>query len=524
MRHKLHSLIFLLFGLSQAAAGATPDSLERKPRLGENIQYKAEAQISTGKGSTPLWLNANKHGLSSLDSQNGYLRGSIIRPLLADSLHRWGMGYGLDVAVPYNYTSHIVVQQAFAEIRWKYGLLTLGIKEQPMQFKNDSLSSGSQTLGINARPLPEVRLALPEYWYIPGTRQWLGIKGHISYGVSTDGTWQEDFTKGHSGHSKRAIYHSKAGYVWVGNTKKFPLSIEMGLEMVCFFGGTRYDSRGNKTAVQPDHNLHSFWNAFIPGGSDKSDGIYANVEGNHLGSWMLRLNYDMPRWRASLYADHYFEDHSQMFFLDYDGYPEGDDFMKKEKKRYFRYPLKDIMVGAEVELKKCHWVRSIVLEYLYTKYQSGPIYHDTTPNMPDHLGGGDNYYNHASNSGYQHWGMVMGNPLYRSPLYNTDGTISVKNNRFVAVHGGISGQPLAQLSYRLLATWQRGWGTYGSPYVPPRRNMSVLLDVNYLFPKGWKAGIGIGADRGSILGDNAGVQLTVSKSGVFSFGKKKSTR
>ena len=120
--------------------------------------------------------------------------------------------------------------------------------------------------------------------------------------------------------------------------------------------------------------------------------------------------------------------------------------------------------------------------------------------------------------------MVMGNPLYRSPLYNTDGTISVKNNRFVAVHGGISGQPLAQLSYRLLATWQRGWGTYGSPYVPPRRNMSVLLDVNYLFPKGWKAGIGIGADRGSILGDNAGVQLTVSKSGVFSFGKKKSTR
>ena len=516
------ALAFLLpFTLHAASSAATEsDTLVHRLNLAENVQYKAEAQVSTGKGYTPLWLNANKHGLSSLESQNGYIRGSILRPLSTDSLRRWGIGYGIDLAVPYNYTSHIVLQQAFAEVRWKYGVLSIGVKEHGLQLKNDTLSSGSQTLGINARPLPEIRLALPDYWNIPGTRRWIGLKGHICYGISTDAKWQTDFTQGHSGHSERAIYHSKAGYVRVGNTSKFPLSVEMGLEMVCFFGGTFYDNQGNKTAVQPNHNLKSFWNAFIPGGSDKSDGIYENAEGNHLGSWVLRLNYDMPAWRASLYADHYFEDHSQMFFLDYDGYPTGDNFMEKEEKRYFRYPLKDIMLGAEVELKRCNWIRSIVLEYLYTKYQSGPIYHDTTPSMPNHLGGTDNYYNHRMNSGYQHWGMVMGNPLYRSPLYNTNGQISIQNNRFVAVHGGISGQPLPQLSYRLLATWQRGWGTYSSPYIPPRQNASVLLDVNYLFPKGWKAGVGIGADKGGILGDNFAMQFTVSKSGILSHGRK----
>ena len=75
--------------------------------------------------------------------------------------HRWW--YGLDIVVPVNYTSNFIVQQAFAEIRWKHGVMTIGSKEFPMELKNQSLSSGSQTLGINARPVPQIRLALPDY-------------------------------------------------------------------------------------------------------------------------------------------------------------------------------------------------------------------------------------------------------------------------------------------------------------------------------------------------------------------------
>lgn len=135
--------------------------------LREDIQYGVEMQGSFSKGKTPLWLNANKHGLSSLEKNNGYLRGSLVRPLSADSARRWAVGYGVDVAVPVNYTSHVVVQQAYVEARWLYGVLTAGAKEYPMELKNQSLSSGSQCLGINARPIPQVRLALPEYWTLP---------------------------------------------------------------------------------------------------------------------------------------------------------------------------------------------------------------------------------------------------------------------------------------------------------------------------------------------------------------------
>ena len=86
--------------------------------LRENIQYGVEMQGSFSKGKTPLWLNANKYGLSSLEKNNGYLRGSLVRPLSADSARRWAVGYGVDVAVPVNYTSNIVVQQAYVDIRW----------------------------------------------------------------------------------------------------------------------------------------------------------------------------------------------------------------------------------------------------------------------------------------------------------------------------------------------------------------------------------------------------------------------
>ena len=41
-----------------------------RPDLTKGLGYKVEMQASVSKGQTPLWLNANKHGLSSLDKTN----------------------------------------------------------------------------------------------------------------------------------------------------------------------------------------------------------------------------------------------------------------------------------------------------------------------------------------------------------------------------------------------------------------------------------------------------------------------
>ena len=115
------------------------------------FDFRVEAQATVADGDhTPLWLNANKYGLSSLKTSNGYFRAAVGRSLQQDSLRRWAFGAKADLAVGYGMTSTVVVQQAYGEVRWLKGLLTIGSKEQPLELKNQELSSGSQCLGSSA--------------------------------------------------------------------------------------------------------------------------------------------------------------------------------------------------------------------------------------------------------------------------------------------------------------------------------------------------------------------------------------
>ena len=100
------------------------------------------------------------------------------------------------------------------------------------------------------------------------------------------------------------VYHSKAGYLKIGNEDSFfPLSLELGLEMACEFGGKPYrrDGHGNMQRIPTGTGVKDFWNAFIPGGSDATDGVYTNRAGNQLGSWVARLT-STPNCGASRYT------------------------------------------------------------------------------------------------------------------------------------------------------------------------------------------------------------------------------
>ena len=476
--------------------------------LTDSVQYRVEMQATLSSGDhAPLWLNANKYGLSSLKTANGYVRGAIERKLSADDGRKWGIGYGADVAVAAGFTSTLVVQQAYVEGRWLKGTLTIGAKEYPMELKNQALSSGSQTLGSNARPVPQVRLALPEYWTIPGTNNWLALKGHIAYGKTTDDGWQKDFVAPQNRYTEGTLYHSKAGYLKIGPGN---FTAELGLEMACQFGGTSHlFENGVEKVYDNDGGLKAFKNAFIPGGTDATDGNFKNAEGNQLGSWVARFSYDQPTWNLAVYADQFFEDNSMMFHVN----KSGD--------KYFWYDFKDWLLGAELKLKDVNWLNDVVVEYMYTKYQGGPLYHDHTPAINEHICGRDHFYNHSLFTGWQHWGQVMGNPLYLSPLYNEDGTIQVKNNRFLAWHLGLSGNPIERLNYRILTTWQRGYGNYHVLFMDPEENVSLLAEASYQMPRGgWQVKAAFGMDSGKIYGDNIGCQLTVVKTGLLNLNRK----
>ena len=115
--HTVFRLFALLIALFPAVTHAQytwqeTDREPSKPHLTSSLTYRIETQATLSKGQTPLWLNANRYGLSSLDKTNGYVRAAVMRPLSADSARRWAIGYCADVAVPLHYTSNAVVQQA----------------------------------------------------------------------------------------------------------------------------------------------------------------------------------------------------------------------------------------------------------------------------------------------------------------------------------------------------------------------------------------------------------------------------
>ena len=523
---KIVTVILFMFA-SAVSYGQEASDSSFVSRMLRDVEYMGEASVNAGVGDhAPLWLHSNRYGLSSIEKNSGYLRGGLYRSTRADSLYKWRHGYGVDVAIGANYNSTLIIHQLYYDLDWKHGRLSIGAKERGMELKNNQLSSGSQTLGINSRPIPQVRLELPDYWVVPYTKGWLQFKGHIGYGIMTDKNWQHSFTGGTKQYTDNMLYHSKAGYFRIYNKDyDYPLSFEAGIEMACQFGGTTYNfpGKGGPTTVYSGKGLSSFFHALIPGGGDNYEkgSVYENTEGNHLGSYLLRLNYDNEyrNWRASLYFERFFEDQSGMFGVDYDGYGEGNSWDSHVSRKYLLYDFKDMLLGGEFVLKNGSWIRNVVLEYIYTKYQSGPIYHDHNKGVSDHIGGIDDYYNHYVYSGWQHWGEAIGNPLYYSPLYNEDGSISFKNNRFMAFHLGISGQPTNELSYRFLCSWEEGLGTYRKPFTKKRHQLSLLAEATYVptLPRfrGWSATLGIGFDSGSILGDNFGINLKVSKRGVL---------
>lgn len=476
-------------------------------RLFDDVEYSVSASETGATGAfAPLWLSSNRFGMSSVENNSGYLLGAIERTIENDSTHNWKFGYGLDLAVGYHHTSTIALQQLYAEAQYKKVRLSFGSKERDVEFMNDDLSSGGMTFSRNARPIPQLRAELADWWNITGRAHFLSIKGHVAYGMVTDGGWQERFTGGEETgqhFTKRGYYHSKAGYFRFGDERRFPLTGMFGLQMVAEFGAEVWNLRdrggtGNENFQSHQvmgHGIKDFFHAFVPGGSDVNDGAFANVSGNQLGSWIFSLDWNTPQWGVRAYMDHFFEDHSMMFF---------------------QYGWRDNLIGLEARLPQNSILSHVVYEFLHTTDQSGAVYHDATSVLPDQISGKDTYYCHHTYGAYQHWGQVMGNPLIISPLYNLNHEIYAYHNRVKAHHIGLSGHPTDEVKWRFLLSHERSLGCYDK-LMEDNRATHFLGEVTYSPAqfKGWDFSLGLAGTTGTLLGTSYGMQATITKTGII---------
>lgn len=176
------------------------------------------------------------------------------------------------------------------------------------------------------------------------------------------------------------------------------------------------------------------------------------------------------------------------------------------------------------------WVSDLLLEFIYTKWQSGTR-HDR-PATPEELkknpgktryviGGCDDYFNNGEyKSGWTYNGKVVGLPLFTPMPVGENGiTPGVCNNRIVAWNFGVGGMVCRKIPYIIKVTYSRNHGTYGQRLkffndVPRQVSGALELTFRDLLPY-MSAMAGVYADAGSLFPDSVGVTLKFLFKGDF---------
>lgn len=474
-----------------------------------NLIYHFETVGVMGSGKhAPFWHTSNHQGMPSVNSNNGFMHIAAIGSSLLPS--GFGVDYGIDLGLGANYETDLFVNQLYFDFNYKCLGLEVGIKER-WNDKNCDLSSGALTWSGNSKPIPEIRAGILDYARLPIIGRWLAVKGHIGYGRLTDDRWRKEHYE--VSYMDQILFHSKDFFLKIGDAERFPLEMTIGIEMNNMFGGT-YHKGSAKRKIPSD--LDAYWKALFPFHRIEEQG---DEDGDNVGSWHLNLDYCINGWRWGVYYEHFFEDHSSMLGVEYKYNTNGE-------KEFIYFGLRrnwfDGLWGIELNaLDNNKFLHNIVLEFMNTRGQCGPICHSASCNSDgmyviEEVDGRDGMYNHNQYSSYSFWGYAIGNPVLVSPAYNTTtGGNRFRSNRVQMFHVGIDGSITKKVDYRILATTTNHWGCYGKPLNEVERITSFMLEFSYWFGDeyDWKVSMSGAADydSGDLLGNNKGLMFTVSK-------------
>lgn len=456
---------------------------------------------STGRG-LPFWSHTNKGGIYP-ETVGGLVRGGADGSGTFSNGIRfiWGVGLAGYAAARGNAQVHNsdgksvrgMVQNLYFGAGWKKLALEVGIKEREQNFQGLSVTGGNMTLTGNSMSFPGYRLH-SDWIEAPFARDILSFR----FGFGDYGLWDNRYVK-------HTLLHNQALYFKVNITRG--LVFTGGLELWSQWGGT------SPVYGRQPQSFVDYLRVMVAGsggeGATKSDQI--NALGNHLGRELLRLDWEQDRWRLTFQHDIPFEDGSGVGFQNF---PDGVNTL------HFSFKDKD------------RWVSDLLLEFIYTKWQSGtrhdrPATEEELKKNPDKeiyiVGGCDNYFNNGEyKSGWTYNGRTIGLPLFVPAAKDTDGiTRGVVNNRIVAWNAGMAGKMFRKIPYTVKITYSKNFGKYrqtDSFYDSVPKQVSGAFELT--LPKRIAGNttlvsLGLYADKGSIYPDTAGVTIRLGWGDCF---------
>ncbi|MCM1111367.1 MAG: capsule assembly Wzi family protein [Clostridium sp.] len=479
----------------------------------EAVTYGAALINTMGKGDfAPYYLTANRHGLVT-QSANVLLDLGAVKPLDLGRRFSWEAGAefvaGWDEPTNYlRYNSgewveddlhgrRLQIQQLYAGVKFRGVFLSGGLRHHGSSILNNSLSSGDLIESPNAAPLPEVRAGFVDFQDIPFTNGWVQLEGEISYGWFTDGDWWRSHFNRFEGHTTSgSVLNYKRWYFRTKPSERF--SVTVGAQMSTIFGGTTefYRDGEHYRTSRFGKRLKDYAEAFLPTSESEDFRL-----GNSIGSWDLAARY---RLRSGDEVKAYFE----WLWEDGSGIGRRNGF--------------DGLWGVEFTAARKGWVDGVVVEYLDFTNQSGPI-HWAPGDFPGtdltaQATGADDYYNNAYYNSYANYGLSIGTPFLKAPLFNTDGYMGFTATRLRGFHAALTGTPVRGLRYRAMVSYRKAWGNGMLMLPSPQHSTSAMVEASYDIGRlpGLNVKFAVALDHGNLLGNNSGAELTVSYTGEFS--------
>ncbi|NDP21488.1 MAG: capsule assembly Wzi family protein [Paludibacter sp.] len=457
-------IIFLLFVSSQIKA------------QNDTIKYDFTLMGLTSTGAySPFWLHSRQYGKTSIATNSAdFILG--FNKEFGDSKRIFDYGFKADVLLKTDPTvTNLYFHELYAKARLFVFDLAIGSREEYLGNQDSTLSSGGLLFSQNTRPMPKITIGIEHFTTIPFTFGLLEIKGALSHGWYTDNTFTQN-----------QLLHHKYAYLRLGG--KFPVHFQYGLDHVAQWGGNV-----PRIGQQPI-SLNAYKSIFFgkSGGADATMNDQLNALGNHIISQSTRLDIDISDFKISGYWQNVSEDGPIRLINKTMNRPDG-------------------LWGISIRNKNFTYIKGILFEILNTTDQSGP-YHDKDGII---YGGADSYFtNGIYQSGWTYYSHTIGTPFITSPVFNTNGNVSVENNRVRVHHVGAEGD-ISGYNYKILTSFSKNYGSYNYPYPEMKPSTSLLMEVNKQFPKlaNINVGCSIGADFGKLYGNSVGCLLSIRKTG-----------
>ncbi len=470
---------------------------------GQDGNYSINLQALGGyttPGVVPFWLRSNQFGSVPVDGASFSFIGAARKDydLSGNRLFDWGASF--EGRANLGQSSDLRLIEGYAKVRLSIFELRAGRSKKITGLCDTTLTSGSWAVSGNAPGIPEVELAVRDFWTLPWLGNLFAFKGNFSHGWFGDVTIQRYVHGGYDTLVLPTYLHQKSLYGRFGKPS-WRLKLYGGFNHQVVWGS-------EQEFYLEDYTLKPAETFFYVVTGKKYSGGYIQEErqGNHLGSIDLGLEYRFDKVKLLLYRQNLYETGALARLAN----------------------IQDGLNGLSIENlnyngKPPIW-HKILLEFLYTKNQAG------RPWSPEYGSNYEPYYNHGQYiAGWSYKGIGLGTPFVTTRAHLREGLATSPeeffvNNRVMAIHFGIDGT-IKNLEYMVKASFSENYGTYWttdeaqSTGIPDpgvyglfgeQRQFSGYLKLNRVFENNIGVGLIAAVDKGSLLNNSAGLFLRVS--------------